>query len=552
MAGLEVAGWFASPLIDRVLSLAGSFFEQTCGSNQEADKLLFDLKISLLTVKGQIECLEMKPLPSQTLPEWLRELKDVTYEAFDVLDIIEYKNMSEKINHQSKVSMIASSSVYPVKTIPFSDSDLDKLKIVAHKLKTICGEVGNLVQLLNLKDNNDQRAKKRPKTSEGTHHLNDLKLFGRDEEINTILDMMSIPINNSKFSREDIAPSNKAGKLGKGKQPSQAVKKSSNNYPVLGVIPIVGIAGVGKTALAKVIYNNQSVKEHFDLRSWIYVPESKAIEIIFRGIIESTGTEWQYGFDAGLIECQNKFTRTINNKRILLVLDNMWEEDIDWEYLRRVLIKEVASGSIVIVTTQSHKVATEVVTMTQIRLNVLEQNSFLPLFEHYAFGEEFILDEKMTSLRLIGKEIVKSLNGLPLAAVAVGSLLRQNLNRENWKNILESDWWNIGSKLGAFLPSLAVSLQQLDMELRLCFAFCSLLPRGIFTVDDMFGLWIAHDLIRPVMGQSNNLRGFMNERCNQLSERCLFLPVIRGATFYMPDSVRDLATALSSSDMCVL
>ncbi|PKI76349.1 hypothetical protein CRG98_003271 [Punica granatum] len=56
------------------------------------------------------------------------------------------------------------------------------------------------------------------------------------------------------------------------------------------IVSIVGIGGIGKTALAKLVYNDERVKLHFDSRIWVCVSDEFDPKIILQKIINSKVT----------------------------------------------------------------------------------------------------------------------------------------------------------------------------------------------------------------------------------------------------------------------
>ena len=62
---------------------------------------------------------------------------------------------------------------------------------------------------------------------------------------------------------------------------------NSNNQQVISVLPIVGMAGIGKTTLAKLVYNHELIKKHFDVVAWVNVGKIFDVEEILRKILKS-------------------------------------------------------------------------------------------------------------------------------------------------------------------------------------------------------------------------------------------------------------------------
>lgn len=73
---------------------------------------------------------------------------------------------------------------------------------------------------------------------------------------------------------------------------------------------------------------------------------------------------------------------------------------------------------------------------------------------------------------------MKKLKGFPLAARTVGRLLRNNLDHNHWKRVLDSKEWELQTGDSDIMPALRLSYDFLPFHLQRCFSFLLCLISG--------------------------------------------------------------------------
>ncbi|GAB4851711.1 hypothetical protein Ancab_031115 [Ancistrocladus abbreviatus] len=138
------------------------------------------------------------------------------------------------------------------------------------------------------------------------------------------------------------------------------LRLSRGSSPGLSVLPIVGMGGIGKTTLAKLVLrvlNDTQIGEQFERKLWACSSKKYELKTIIEDIIKSAGTP-ESELCSGIEELQKQLCTILQGSRFFLVLDNMWIEDWNqWNKLKDLLESRAAEGSVVLVTTRSAKVA---------------------------------------------------------------------------------------------------------------------------------------------------------------------------------------------------
>ncbi|XP_028788967.1 putative disease resistance RPP13-like protein 1 [Neltuma alba] len=313
----------------------------------------------------------------------------------------------------------------------------------------------------------------------------------------------------------------------------------------VGVIPIVGMGGAGKTTLAQLVYNDERVQKEFDLKAWIYVSEEFDICKITKNLLE-TITSYSCGFE-DLNSLQRNLKSFLMKKKFLFVFDDVWNENYDnWEKFSRPFKHTGAQGSKIIVTTRSGYVASIMQTVPAYNVSVLSNEDSWHLFAKHAFGYR---DSNINhSVEKVGKEIVRKCKGLPLAVKTLAGLLRAKSDKQEWLKVLRSEIWDLQDHESNILPALRLSYHYLPAHLKRCFAYCSIFPKDYeFEKETLTLLWMAEGLLQQSK-RHKRVEEAGYEYFLELASRSFFQQSRRDKTcFVMHHLVNDLAKFASGT-----
>ncbi|KAL6312087.1 hypothetical protein AAG906_015481 [Vitis piasezkii] len=485
MAGALVGGAFLSASLQVLFDrMASRQVLDFIRGQKLIGTLLKKLKINLLAVQAVLNDAEVKQITDSHVKEWVDELKDAVYDAEDLLDEIANQDLQRKMETDPQTSAHQVWNRISNSLNPFADG-----------VEISC----TTKDVLGLKQGVGEKLFQRwPSTSV----VDESGVYGRDGNKEEIIKML-------------VSDNSSGNEIG--------------------------------TTLTQLVYNDESVKKYFDLEAWVCVSEEFDLLRITKTIFEATTSR---GFTSDVNDLnflQVKLKESLNGKKFLLVLDDVWNENYNnWDRLRTPL-KVGSNGSKIIVTTRSENVALVMRSVHTHRLGQLSFEDCWWLFAKHAFenGDP----SAHPYLEAIGKEIVKKCQGLPLAAKTLGGLLHFKVEAEEWDNILRSEMWDLPSN--EILPALRLSYYHLPSHLKQCFAYCSIFPKDYqFQKERLVLLWMAEGFLQQPKSKKR-MEEVGDQYFHELLSRSFFQKSSsRNSCFVMHDLVNDLAQ-LVSGEFCI-
>ncbi|KAJ6370868.1 hypothetical protein OIU77_001389 [Salix suchowensis] len=361
-----MADAIVSALASTIMGNLNSSILQELGLTGGLETDLEHLGRTFTTTQAVLQDAEVKQWKDEAIKVWLRHLKDAAYDVDDVLDefAIEAQWQQQRRGLKNWLRSFFSITHNP---LVFRSRMAHKLKNMREKLDAIAND----------KNKFDLASRVGDRAADHTYAWR----------------LTSSLVNESEI-------------LGRGKEKEELVNILLTNADDLSIDAMWGMGGLGKTTLAQLVYNEERVKQQFNLRIWVCVSTDFDIKRLTKAIIESIG-----GDPCALQELdplQQRLQQMLTGKKFLLVLDDVWDDCGDqwsWWSKLKVVLRSGAKGSAVIVTTRYEMVARRMATTFVKNMGRLSEEDSWELFQRLAIGMR--RKEEWVQLEAIGASIVK-------------------------------------------------------------------------------------------------------------------------------------------------
>ncbi|KAG6431716.1 hypothetical protein SASPL_109799 [Salvia splendens] len=322
------------------------------------------------------------------------------------------------------------------------------------------------------------------------------------------------------------------------------------------VVKIYGMGGLGKTTLARKVYNHADLQSY--ARAWVCITQQFQPKAILCKILKELDSSVTKIEDLEIEDLVTKIHSLLEMKRkCLVVMDDIWEDD-HWEIIRQAF----PVNCDVILTTRSQDIANQ-----QSEPHTLE---FLTKDEGWTLLQKVADispdDTDLKSLEDIGRKIVSKCEGLPLSICVLGGILRNKVHTQwievnlNMESLLKH-----GKGVGIYEKvnqELELSYDALPYYLKPCFLYLACFPEDdIIRTEELYLLWMAEGFISYQDKEANEtLRDVAQRYLIELGMRCMvqlhevdtFTPLTKFVSCGLHDLMHELCSSKAEKEQFLM
>ncbi|KAM4099776.1 hypothetical protein ACB094_05G017300 [Castanea mollissima] len=331
---------------------------------------------------------------------------------------------------------------------------------------------------------------------------------------------------------------------------------------------ILGLRGIGKTTLARLVYDHTAIQNHFKFRYWVSLTdrgdeEKNALrkklgqELMHPPVTNKEKEEGTYKEENDIEEETNKEAKEkdysfkeingiLKAKKYLIVLDNISSVET-WESLKAAF-QDSTNGSRIVITTRHKSVASNAENSKQLRLRTKDES--LNLFQQMVHLPSDTSDQPELSeaeaqkVNTLARKVVGRCGGLPLSILRLGYLLSgmKNVTSEQLLRVLE----HIDHNQTPWSEIVDFNEKDLGPHLKKCLSYFGLFPRDSETsTRRLVALWVAEGLVQQTAAEQEPLESVAKKYLDELISRNLIQEVERKPngkvkTCGFPSALRDL------------
>ncbi|KAH0683898.1 hypothetical protein KY289_021650 [Solanum tuberosum] len=315
------------------------------------------------------------------------------------------------------------------------------------------------------------------------------------------------------------------------------------------VLSIYGMGGLGKTTLARNLYNSPSLITTFRTRAWICISQQYSTQDLLRSIIKSIEGCSQEMLkmlkEMSERDLETHLRNLLKDCKYLVVVDDVWHREA-WESLKRAL-PDNSYGSRVILTTRKEDVAKRVDDKGfSHKLHFLNKEESWDLLCKKLCPENKMVGADLfsPSMESLAKEMVEKCRGLPLAIVVLGGILSYRKGVDEWQKVKTHLWQHMKNDSVEITHILSLSYNDLSFELKQCFLYIGIFQEDhVIDTEKLMYLWLAEGFIPRI--REEHMEDIAENFLHELISRSLFQVV---ETFFnkiltcrIHDLLRDLA-----------